>query len=671
MVNCPDCGGEIDENNLTCKKCGRKFSREEYNNLLENSLLESIVLDDFKKSYENLVKEIDSLEGILKEEKKEIEETNIDNIKLKEKEKLLYSYVLKKENEIREQKEEIENLKKSIDEMFERKDFGANSPVMQKLVSFSKEIKDLKDEIIALRNENAKYKEEIENIGKILEIKNGSPISDYVKNLVDENRSLKLDIENLQKRIDLQKKLWENWLNTQDEKIKNLAEYEMKVKEQELMVERAIRDLEIKESALSKTKVENINPVEIEILKDENSKLREEIQRLQDLLDIFAKTGKLQENVLDIRELEKLRAENKSLKSQIEIMDKTLKDIQEKIKFKEEELSRREQDLMYREAKLQEQLKELESQHLELEELKRLEEEHKIKDLEELVKKKEIELREKEKYLEMKEKELKAKERGLIEEELPLAIEEIKAEIRQEKVRTGTRRLDDLLYGGFPIGSNILIYGPAYTGKEILIYSFLAEGLRKGIPSIVILVDKTLEIFKEDVRFVLPTWDTYEEKGLVKYIDAYSRSIGDRSAVPNVIYIDSQTDVNSILENVDRIAEEFKKKYPYYRVAFLSLTNIVVFLDPQSTIKFLQSFTTKRKRDRAVSLYLLEKGVVEENALQMVSSTMDGQIEFKSEMGKVYLTVKGVTEVQSRSWIEITPSKSGIIMGSFTLGHIR
>jgi len=671
MVNCPDCGGEIDENTLTCKKCGRKFTREEYNQLVEKTILENIILDDFEKSYENLVKEIDSLEQMLSEEKKGIESTSPDYQTLKENEKLLYSYVLKKENEIKEQREELENLKKSIDEMFEKKDFGPNSIIVKKIVSLSNEIKNLNDELLRLKSENEKYKNEIENIKKMLEIQNGSNIVENIKKIVDENRELKLDVENLQKRIDLQKKIWESWLNTQDEKIKNIAEYEMKLREQELMLERAMRDIEIKEAALNKTKIENVNPVEIEILKDENSKLREEIQRLQDVLNTISRTGKLPENAVDAGEFERLKAENRSLKSQIEIMDKTLKDLQEKIRFKEEEFARREQDLMYREAKLQEQLKELEAQKLELEELKKLEEEHKLRDLEELVKKKELELKEKEKYLEMKEKELKAKEKGLIDEEVSLAMEEIKAEIGQEKVKTGTRRLDDLLYGGFPLGSNVLIYGPAYTGKEILIYSFLAEGLRKGIPAIVILVDKTLEIFKEDVKFVLPTWDSYEEKGLIKYIDAYSRSIGDKTTLPNVIYVNSQTDVNSILENVDRIAEEFKKSYPYYRVAFLSLTNIVVFLDQQTTIRFLQSFTTKRKRDRAVSLYLLEKGVVSENALQMVSSTMDGEIEFKSEMGKVYLTVKGITEVQSRSWIEINPSKSGIIMGSFTLGHIR
>ncbi|MEM3332667.1 MAG: ATPase domain-containing protein, partial [Thermoplasmata archaeon] len=292
-------------------------------------------------------------------------------------------------------------------------------------------------------------------------------------------------------------------------------------------------------------------------------------------------------------------------------------------------------------------------------------------DLNELIKRKEEQLREKEKYLREKEKELDARTKGIIEKEIAMSQEEIVSEIKEQKVKTGTRRLDDLLYGGFPLGSNIIVYGPAYTGKEVLIYSFLAEGLKKGIPALVILTDKTIEIFEEDVKYVLPTWDTYVENGLVKYLDAYSKTIGEKSDRKNVIYIDSQTDINGIVEGIDKIVSELKSNYKYYRLAFFSLSTILTFLDAPTVVRFLQPFTTKRKKERAVSLYLLEKGLHEENAIQLVSHLMDGTIEFKLEMGKVYLQVNGITEAQSRSWIEISPSKSGIIMGSFTLGHIR
>ncbi|MEM4057774.1 MAG: recombinase RecA, partial [Thermoplasmata archaeon] len=91
----------------------------------------------------------------------------------------------------------------------------------------------------------------------------------------------------------------------------------------------------------------------------------------------------------------------------------------------------------------------------------------------------------------------------------------------------------------------------------------------------------------------------------------------------------------------------------------------------QQLLKFLQPFTTKRKRDKGVSMYMMEKGIHSENEVQMISYLMDGIIEFKTEGSKTLLMVKGVSEVQSRSWIEVTPSKTGLIMGSFTLGHIK
>ncbi|MCD6370912.1 MAG: recombinase RecA, partial [Thermoplasmata archaeon] len=70
-------------------------------------------------------------------------------------------------------------------------------------------------------------------------------------------------------------------------------------------------------------------------------------------------------------------------------------------------------------------------------------------------------------------------------------------------------------------------------------------------------------------------------------------------------------------------------------------------------------------------LYLLEKGLHGENEIQMVGYLMDGMIEFKIETHKTYLTVHGITEVQSRNWIEVSATRSGLTLGSFTLGHIR
>ncbi|OYT60474.1 recombinase RecA, partial [Euryarchaeota archaeon ex4484_178] len=183
--------------------------------------------------------------------------------------------------------------------------------------------------------------------------------------------------------------------------------------------------------------------------------------------------------------------------------------------------------------------------------------------------------------------------------------------------------------------------------------------------------DVTVDTIREEMEYVLPTYPQYEKMGLVYYIDAYSRSIGDKTKIEGVIYLDSQTDVEGIAKSVDEIAAKIMEKSKYYRLAFRSLSTVMAYLDQQALLRFLQPFTTKRKRDNAVSLYLLEKGLHSENEIQMVGYAMDGMIEFKIEAHKTFLAVHGITEVQSRNWIEVSATKSGITLGSFTLGHIR
>jgi hypothetical protein len=97
----------------------------------------------------------------------------------------------------------------------------------------------------------------------------------------------------------------------------------------------------------------------------------------------------------------------------------------------------------------------------------------------------------------------------------------------------------------------------------------------------------------------------------------------------------------------------------------------MAYLDPASTFRFLQPFAGRRKRDKAVTLYVIEKGMHGEQDIQMLGSLMDGMVDFKVEQLKTYLSVKGISDAQSRAWIQYMYSKQGISIGSFTLDHIR
>ena len=95
------------------------------------------------------------------------------------------------------------------------------------------------------------------------------------------------------------------------------------------------------------------------------------------------------------------------------------------------------------------------------------------------------------------------------------------ADVQEVKVKSGVRRLDDLVYGGFPVGAQILVNGPAHTGKDVLARIFSAEGLKLGIPSIWVVTDKTWGQVREDLTGLFPGYPEAEKNGMIRYVDMY------------------------------------------------------------------------------------------------------------------------------------------------------
>jgi circadian clock protein KaiC len=59
-----------------------------------------------------------------------------------------------------------------------------------------------------------------------------------------------------------------------------------------------------------------------------------------------------------------------------------------------------------------------------------------------------------------------------------------------DRLSTGVRGLDDMMEGGIPVGSSLLIAGPSGSGKTILSMQFLAEGLTQHEPGLLAVFEK-------------------------------------------------------------------------------------------------------------------------------------------------------------------------------------
>jgi KaiC/GvpD/RAD55 family RecA-like ATPase len=233
--------------------------------------------------------------------------------------------------------------------------------------------------------------------------------------------------------------------------------------------------------------------------------------------------------------------------------------------------------------------------------------------------------------------------------------------------------LDDLLFGGVPVGSQVLVNGPAHTGKDILSRLFVIEGLKQGHGAIWVLSDRSYVTVREEMVQLLPTYPELEKRGLVRYVDLYSRSMGVTEADRSVRLL-SSTDkgvLDQLGNAVNTFSADLKEKTPAYRLVFESVSTLTAYVDIGAAFRFLQPFVGRRKLDRAAGYYEIETGMHSESDLQTLEHMMDGSVNLKVDQLKTFLSVRGITDVQSRAWVGYTFSKKVFSLGSFSLDHIR
>src|SRR5947208_5171248 len=276
----------------------------------------------------------------------------------------------------------------------------------------------------------------------------------------------------------------------------------------------------------------------------------------------------------------------------------------------------------------------------------------------------------KEKEMEMREGAVKARittAAGEAEAEEAIAVEK-----KADRVKTGTPRLDDLLYGGIPFNSNVLFVGPAFVGKEVALLNFIAEGLKKGIPVIIITTTKLPIDIARDIAPILPTFVEYDQLGLVRWIDCTSpMASGKPVKEKNVWRVNGPTDFDNIYQVVNQLDEEFKKKYPYFRLAYLTLSSSITQADERDAMNFFQRLVNRLRQTKAVSAIALERGMHNDQTLEAMEHMVDGAIHFKSDKQKTQLQVVGLGEVQTHDWVPYKFTNKAIMIGSFQLERIR
>jgi KaiC/GvpD/RAD55 family RecA-like ATPase/uncharacterized protein (DUF3084 family) len=379
---------------------------------------------------------------------------------------------------------------------------------------------------------------------------------------------------------------------------------------------------------------------------------------------------------LDKRE-DKIKELEASLKAERDKMNSRLRELIEK----EKNLKASETEISLRHAELKSMEREI------LERVDEIEEARGVEPVEMDEREKTLELRERrmiEKEQEMKsrlyqrEKELEKKElslRAQLSKDLEEMEEAVEEEYAEKKVKTGIERLDDLLLGGMPFGSNVLCVGPPFIGKETAMLLFVAEGLKKGVPAVIITTSHTPSEISKDMAPILPTFIEFDQLGLVRWIDASTMEPAEGSESTAHTYSTKVTgpgDFDGITKALDAYAKDFQKqKQPYFRLVYMSLSMTVTQSDEKAAFQFLQGFAGRVKAAGAVSWFAVERGMHTEQQLEAIQHHMTGAIQFKTDKQKTLLSVQGVSDVQTRDWIEYRHTNKALMIGAFSLERIR
>ena len=238
-----------------------------------------------------------------------------------------------------------------------------------------------------------------------------------------------------------------------------------------------------------------------------------------------------------------------------------------------------------------------------------------------------------------------------------------------DRLPSGIGRLDDLLLGGIPPHSHVVVLGDAFVGKEVVLYSFVAEGLKRGEPALIVTAARSPDEIAEAIGVVLPQFREYEQMGMVRWVDAAG---GGKTSSKYRTVVKGANDHAAILTSVGSMSRDFESSHTgAFRVAFLGLSAVLAHGDERAGFSFLQNVVGILKPRPALAMYSLEAGALSEAAVESLLGRMDGAIVFRQERDKTFLAVKGIGEVETRDWVECRATNRALVIGSFALERIR
>ncbi len=209
-------------------------------------------------------------------------------------------------------------------------------------------------------------------------------------------------------------------------------------------------------------------------------------------------------------------------------------------------------------------------------------------------------------------------------------------------IPTGIKELDELLGGGLPARSNILVIGEPGCGKTIFSLQIVANGLQAGEPALFITTDNSPAEIRQQLESLGCNISLYESKNMVRFVDCYSWTLGmeqARTMSQTEYMVPGPADLNQLSVAISRARNDIWKPEVNMRTFFKSISTLLLHNNPKIVFRFLQVINARAKASDSISLLLVEEGMHEKSVMVTLQHLTDGTIEFKIENGQRYLRI--------------------------------
>jgi KaiC/GvpD/RAD55 family RecA-like ATPase len=202
-------------------------------------------------------------------------------------------------------------------------------------------------------------------------------------------------------------------------------------------------------------------------------------------------------------------------------------------------------------------------------------------------------------------------------------------------------------------GKAIILIGPPLVGEKRFISNYVNDLLQKGSAVALILTDGSPEQLKKDLMQEKIYLSKFEDAGLMRYVDSYSRNMGEAvSDTSSIKRVSGPLALNEINIALNEIQKEFLAKSKNHCVVFNSISTLLMYSNASAVARFLQVFVSRIKNAGGAAIFMIEQGMHDEQTIVTLEHLMDAILEMKKEGSKVMIKARGIEGYED--WKEIT-----------------